>query len=348
MIEVVANPDSGLAEVSKIVKYLAQFVDEDDIDVDGRSLTAEFSPDTKLGRIVAKMGVSNVEKSIARDLKSFGGAGVVVYDPDKGGKEDMLGSLNVKYQEDEETDPTDEMGPEDVYGPDGDRDYGIYSDEEAEDESTEFPMTNSEEEQVKKAQMNALLAAYGGKQKLTKESYTTVYLEEKFDRESLKRAGKGLAAAAGIAGAAAGIGQVAPKAIEAGKEIASDVMSFGGNDEFLARISDPADKKLVEDKLSEVRAMGTQAEIAPGSKLNSLEQARMELRDLEQKMRLDYRIPNSVHLQENVKVTTAVYLTEQTKTDKVRRPINNQSVSFKEKYKPKTSYQLDELRRYGL
>lgn len=349
MIEIVASPDSGLAEVEKIVKYLTQFVDEDDIDVDGRSLTAEFAPDTKLGRIVAKMGAGNVEKSIARDLKSFGGAGVVVYDPDKGTKEDMLGSLKVNYQEDEETDPTDEMGPEDVYGPGGDRDYGSYSDEAAEDESSEFPMSSSDEKQVQQAQARALRAALGSEdEELAMESYTNVYLAEGFDREKLRRTGRGLAAAAGIAGAAAGIGQVAPKVIEAGKEIASEIMNTGSNKEFLARVIDPADKRDLIAKLQAVRAMGSQAEMAPGSKMGGLEQARMELRQMEQELRQEYDIPDTIHLQENVKVTTAMYLTEQAKTDKVRRVSDNKTITFKERYKPKTSYQLDELRRYGL
>lgn len=353
MIEVVANPESGLAEVARMVKYLTQFVDEDDIDVDGRSLTAEFSPDTKLGRIIAKMGAGNVEKSIAKDLKQFGGAGVVVYDPDKGSKEDMLGSLKVNYQEDEESDPTDELGPEDVYGPKGDVDYGTYSDEEAEDEDKEFPMSGSDEEQVKQAQLNALMAAYkGNKKKLTTENYTAIYMDdlltEKFNRESLKRTGRGLAAAAGIAGAAAGIGHVAPKAIQSGKELVSDVISVGDNEDFLSQIRDERDRQLMTDKLAEVRSMGTQAEIAPGSKLGSLENKRQELYDLEQQMRIKYNIPGSVHIQEQVDSTTAMYLTEQVKTDNVKRPTKQETVSFKEKYKPKTIQQLQELRRYGL
>lgn len=350
MIEVVANPESGLGEITKIVKYLTQFVDEDDIDVDGRSLTAEFSPDTKLGRIVAKMGAGNVEKSIAKDLKSFGGAGVVVYDPDKGNKEDMLGSLNVKYQEDEEFDPTDEMGPEDVYGPEGDVDYDAYSDEEeAEDEDKEFPMSGSDEEQVKQAQVNALIAAYkGGKQKLNNENYTAVYMTEKFDMESLKRAGKGIAAAASIAGLGAGASQVAPKAIETGKEIAGEVMSAGGDKEFLSQITDPDDKAMVVAKLQELRSMGTQAQLAPGSKLGSLERKRMEFGQLEQEMRNKYSIPDTVSIQEKVEATTAMYLTEQVKTDRPKRADVREGLTFKEKYKPKTIQQLQELRNYGL
>ena len=45
---------------------------------------------------------------------------------------------------------------------------------------------------------------------------------------------------------------------------------------------------------------------------------------------------------------TQSYITEQVTKDSYRAPKTEKSVSFKERYRPKTSYQLDELRRYGL
>jgi len=47
---------------------------------------------------------------------------------------------------------------------------------------------------------------------------------------------------------------------------------------------------------------------------------------------------------------TAQYLTEQPTTTKKAKPLSTiqESVSFKDKLKPKTSWQLEELRRYGL
>jgi hypothetical protein len=45
---------------------------------------------------------------------------------------------------------------------------------------------------------------------------------------------------------------------------------------------------------------------------------------------------------------TSTYITEQVSKDSVRSRKEEKSVSFKERYRPKTSYQLDELRRYGL
>lgn len=59
------------------------------------------------------------------------------------------------------------------------------------------------------------------------------------------------------------------------------------------------------------------------------------------------RYQNQQHL--NVSThSTNMYLTEQTKKDTRNKKQSVNTVSFKERYKPKTSYQLDELRRYGL
>ena len=47
-------------------------------------------------------------------------------------------------------------------------------------------------------------------------------------------------------------------------------------------------------------------------------------------------------------VYTSQYLTEQKASDSLLVPKDEESQSFKERYQPKTSYQLEELRRYGL
>ena len=45
---------------------------------------------------------------------------------------------------------------------------------------------------------------------------------------------------------------------------------------------------------------------------------------------------------------TSIYIAEQTRKDSYNTTKAEVGLTFKEKYKPKTSYQLDELRRYGL
>jgi len=51
---------------------------------------------------------------------------------------------------------------------------------------------------------------------------------------------------------------------------------------------------------------------------------------------------------DSYKTSTANYLTEQVASDKRNKKTETKNQSFKEKYKPKTSWQLEELRRYGL
>ena len=46
--------------------------------------------------------------------------------------------------------------------------------------------------------------------------------------------------------------------------------------------------------------------------------------------------------------TTAAYLTEQKQSDKRNKKTEVKNQSFKERYEPKTHWQLEELRRYGL
>ena len=51
---------------------------------------------------------------------------------------------------------------------------------------------------------------------------------------------------------------------------------------------------------------------------------------------------------ESHKTNTSAYLSEQTASDKRNKKTEVKNQSFKEKYKPKTHWQLEELRRYGL
>ena len=63
------------------------------------------------------------------------------------------------------------------------------------------------------------------------------------------------------------------------------------------------------------------------------------------------RINEAIEMQPHLEVSetsTAAYLTEQKQSDKRNKKTETKNQSFKEKYKPKTHWQLEELRRYGL
>jgi len=114
MLEIAADPECELDDIMKMVRYLKKFVNESDIDVDGKRIDVSFSADSKLGKIVDKLGIERVERQISDDLDSYGGAGVVIHEPDKG-KEDMLGDLRAPI-EDEESDMMGDMEVEEEEG----------------------------------------------------------------------------------------------------------------------------------------------------------------------------------------------------------------------------------------
>jgi hypothetical protein len=327
MIEIVADRDSDLSDINNIVKYLSKFVDESDIEVEGRSIDAVFSPSSKLGKIISKMGIEKIERQIADDLKPYGGAGIVIHEPDSGKKE-MVGDLkSASSIEDEEG--YGEVGEEDAEAP------GAGFEDLAEDYSdTDI---NSE---VKKAQLQALKAVEGS----AIMEGTALYLE----KVDFKRLAKGVGAAAGLAGAVVGGANLAQNfAKPVGSAISSAVsdITAEGSEAFLSRLGEE-DRKEAEAALEELRITGKMTEM--GRKTDQYLQADSNLRKIEDRLRKDYNIPANIHLTESKEVGTECYLVEQTNKDSVRRSDKQQAVAFKERYKPKTSYQLEELRRYGL
>ena len=322
MLEIIADKDSDLGDITQIVKYLSKFVDEGDIEVEGRSIDVVFGASSKLGKIISRLGVEKIERQIADDLKSFGGAGVVIHEPDMSNK-DMIGDLKATSIEDEES-YDEEM--EEQQSNTGDFE-GLAED---------YSKTNLSSETLKAQEK--VLAALEDKATVT----------EKFD---LKRTLGGIGAAAALTGGAMVGSHVAPKAYQAGKEIAGDVGNiFNSNGEFLSRLED-TDKLKLKALMQEVRDAGKDVSLAPNAGFTKryYQDAKDKLDTEIESLRKKYTIEPEVEFTFNESNGyTGVYLTEQTRSDSVRRIRPQQNLSFKEMYKPKTSYQLEELRRYGL
>jgi len=323
MLEIIADRDSDLSDITQIVKYLSKFVDESDIEVEGRSIDVVFGVSSKLGKIISKMGVEKIERQIADDLKPYGGAGVVIHEPDMDQK-DMIGNLRATSIEDEEY-PTEEA--EDVLG-------------------TKDPYL----EQLKKAMKEAT-----GQDVTVIDSEESLNENSKVDLERAKRVGRGLLGAAGLAGvvAAAGshVAKDIPKAYNIGKEMLGGVVGdLGGNAEFFSKLSTEEAENL-KAAMQNVRDAGKDVALTPNAGVikRSYGDAKDHLDDVVANLRRDKQIGPEVKFQFNEGISyTGSYLTEQTKSDSVKRIRPQQNQSFKERYKPKTSYQLDELRRYGL
>jgi hypothetical protein len=329
MMEVIVGKDSDLNDISNILKYLSKYVDEEDVEVDGRNIDVVFKQSSKLGRIIDKVGLEDVQKEITRDLKTYSNVvEIKISLPDMDSKEDMIGNLRASFKEDEEG--YEEVGEEDAETPNAGFE-GLVED---------YTDTDINQE-VKKAQLQALKAVEGDA--ITEG--TSIYLQE----VNLKRLAKGAGIAMGLAGATIGGAKVAQNlAKPVGSAISRTVsdITAGGNEAFLERIKDPEDYKRVAAKIEALRSDSVSTRMS--RQTDQYIQTDDELRDLEDEMRTKYDIPNNIYLREDVEIGTGAYLTEQTKKDSVRAPRDQQSISFKEKFKPKTSYQLDELRRYGL
>jgi hypothetical protein len=322
MMEVIVGKDSDLNDISNILKYLSKYVDEEDVEVDGRNIDVVFKQSSKLGRIIDKVGLEDVQKEITRDLKTYSDVvEIKISLPDMDSKEDMIGNLRASFKEDEES----------------------YNEEMEEQQSNTGDFEGLAED-YSKTNLNS--DTFKAQEKVLAALQDKATVTEKFDMESLKRTGRGLAGAAALVGTAVGGSHLASKAYQAGKGIAGDIASRGGTDEFLARIKNDEDRERVQNELQALRDEGTAARLS--GKSDRVTRMRDEFRKTEQEMRQTYKIPDTIQIQENVNITTAIYLTEQTKSDSVRRSQPQQNLSFKERYKPKTSYQLDELRRYGL
>jgi hypothetical protein len=317
MLEIIADRDSDLSDITQIVKYLSKFVDESDVEVEGRSIDVVFGVSSKLGKIISKMGVEKIERQIADDLKPYGGAGIVIHEPDMDSKEDMIGNLRTTSIEDEEY-PTEEA--EDVLG-------------------TKDPYL----EQLKKAMEEA-----------TGQSVEVVTGEESLNENSkvdLKKTLRNIGVAAALTGGAMVGGNKIPDAIKTGSEMLGGVVGdLGGNAEFFSKLS-TEEAKTLKAAMQNVRDAGKDVALTPNAGVikRSYGDAKDYLDDVVTNLRRDKRIGPEIkfHFNEGTSYTSS-YLTEQAKRDSVERIRPQQNQSFKERYKPKTSYQLDELRRYGL
>lgn len=315
MLEIIADRDSDLSDINQIVKYLSKFVDAGDIEVEGRSVDVVFGASSKLGKIISKMGVEKIERQIADDLKSYGGAGVIIHEPDVD-KKDMIGNLKSAPIEDEEY-------------PDEDEDQADGNDfkELAQDYSSGI---NAE---VLKAQKQAVRSI----SESTDVNSTSSYMNEGVMGKTL--AGVATAGAIGLGGLGAVKG--VNKATEyVQKAFPSD------KQQFLAKITDEADRKKIISGLQALKDAGTEAQLSGST--DKISRLRLKFGEVENQMRMKYDIPSNIYLNEGVELTTSSYLTEQVKSDSVRRAPSQQNLSFKDRYKPKTSWQLEELRKYGL
>jgi hypothetical protein len=188
MLEIVASADSELEDIAKIVSYIGRFTSDKDIDVDGRSIDVVFSSNSKLGRIVSKMGTNTVERKIADDLKTYGGAGVVIHEPDEQQSKEMVSLLKKAPVEDEEGDEFSQDQYSADYADDYADPYGPVDEGEEEDASFDSLAEDYQDvtldPSVHQAQQKVIDSIGKGKQVNENASSTAYYLNEQTKRDS--------------------------------------------------------------------------------------------------------------------------------------------------------------------
>lgn len=108
MIEIVVSKDCDLGDIDRIISYVKRFVKDSDIEVDGRNIDGIFDKNSKLARLIERLGAEKVELQIAEDLESYGGVGVVIHTPDIHMKQDAV--RNLSPREEEAEDQTNQIG----------------------------------------------------------------------------------------------------------------------------------------------------------------------------------------------------------------------------------------------
>lgn len=98
MIRIAVADENDLNDLHEISKYLKKFIKDDDIEIARSTVQATFSSSTKLGRLIDKLGVEEVEDEIMRNLKYLD-VGVVIYPPESNSKLDMIGDLGREEEE---------------------------------------------------------------------------------------------------------------------------------------------------------------------------------------------------------------------------------------------------------
>ena len=102
MIEIVVSKDCDLGDIDRIISYVKRFVKDSDIEVDGRNIDGIFDKNSKLARLIERLGAEKVELQIAEDLESYGGVGVVIHTPDIHMKQDAVRNLSPREEEAED------------------------------------------------------------------------------------------------------------------------------------------------------------------------------------------------------------------------------------------------------
>ena len=345
-IEIKIRDADKASDVSNIV---TKYANEDGVEVSGNTVQFSVDPDTPLANAVSTHGVDKIEAALKRDVDAISDSVVVVMAP----------------EEDYERMDDEEMG----YGLDepggvpgsyamGEEGGGITEVEDAEDLSAKKARAGKD---IGKPGKNfSKIAKSAGKKYGSKAAGERVAgavlakMRGNYEGEEhpAQRAAESIIGAEVMWDGFRKRGQVEEVDVERGIAIVYD--EDGG--EHMVKLGDFDVVNEIEDNENELDHFLTKEQPEDYIPSTDYEDVLDALVDDDKKKHAMKKLGSedeeeAIKMQpmlESHKTNTSVYLTEQAASDKRNKKTETKNQSFKEKYKPKTSWQLEELRRYGL
>ena len=332
-IEIKIRDADKASDVSDIV---TKYANEDGVEVVGDTVQFSVDPDTPLADAVSRHGIDKIEAALKRDVDKISDSVVIVMAPDEDYEEDM-------------------------YGMEGDESYAANENEVQED---------NEDLSAKKARAGKDIGKPGKNfEKISDKAAKKYGSKEAGDRVAgavlakmrgnyegeehpAQRAAESIIGAEVMWDGFRKRGQVEEVDVERGIAIVYD--EDGG--EHMVELGDFDVVNEVEDNENELDHFLTKEQPEDYIPSTDYEDVLDALVDDDKKKHAMKKLGSeneeeAIKMQpmlESHKTNTSVYLTEQAASDKRNKKTETKNQSFKEKYKPKTSWQLEELRRYGL
>ena len=339
-IEIKIRDAERVEDVGNIV---SKYANEDGLDISGDTVQFSVDPDTPLAKAVTAHGIDKIEAALKRDVDRISDSVVVVMSPDEDYEE-----MGYGFDSPEEPDEYS-MGEEGG---------GITEVEDAEDLSAKKARAGKD---IGKPGKNfSKIAKSAGKKYGSKAAGERVAgavlakMRGNYEGEEhpAQRAAESIIGAEVMWDGFRKRGQVEEVDVESGIAIVYD--EDGG--EHMVELGDFDVVNEIEDNENELDHFLTKEQPEDYIPSTDYEDVLDALVDDDKKKHAMKKLGSedeeeAIKMQpmlESHKTNTSVYLTEQAASDKRNKKTETKNQSFKEKYKPKTSWQLEELRRYGL
>ena len=358
-IEIKIRDTERIEDVGNIV---SKYANEDGLDISGDTVQFSVDPDTPLAKAVTAHGIDKIEAALKRDVDKISDSVVVVMAPDEDYEEDMYGmegddsyaANENEVQEDNEDEAAAREKPggsnvgdypnvskDDFCGPAGGAPEGSY------------PVNSEKRARAALAYAHNAPDPEGIKNCVYRKAKKHGWFirPDEGEEHPAQRAAESIIGAEVMWDGFRKRGQVEEVDVEAGIAIVYD--EDGG--EHMVELGNFDVVNEVEDNENELDHFLTKEQpedYIPSTDyedvLNDLVNKDKKERAMKQLNGEDEEEFSYRPMLESHKTDTSAYLTEQAASDKRNKKTEVKNQSFKEKYKPKTHWQLEELRRYGL